>query len=185
MSNALDTSEKIGNRSKPDMPLAKAAALRHLSFQLWLKIRGKAGRETSCRADLGARAKVELLTDSDLPPRFHQTFPFIRIGRDLAGQENLHTPAEKIVRLGILTAHGLGTTPAPNPVQPRREDTRVVQYQQIVRPQQVRKLAETAVLPTSRLPIQACPVQVQQPRPSAIPQRLLGDRFGRKIVVEL
>ena len=125
-------------------------------------------------------AKIELLANSDLASRTNQTLPLIRNVTELARQENLDSPTEKIARCRILRAQRLGSFPAPPAIEPRWKHPRIVQNQQVIRAQQVGKFAELAILPSSIVPS-----QVQHPRGSAIGRRLLRDALRRQVIIEI
>ena len=93
------------------------------------------------------KTKVKLFPDPDLPPGPYQAFPLIRIIRHLAGQQNFDASAEKIPRRPVVRAHGLGTLSAAVAVEPCREHPRIVQHQQVGRPQQAGEIAKAPVLP--------------------------------------
>ncbi len=150
MSDALDSGKEIGDRGEADVAFSEAAALGNFSFEGW------------------RIAEVELLTNADLAAGAHQALPFIRIVRDLAGQQNFDPATEKILCCGIVRAQGLGTLSATVAVETRREHPSIVQYQQIVRTQQAGEFSKAAVLPvltppTLTLP-PGLPMQVQQAR---------------------
>jgi hypothetical protein len=65
-------------------------------------------------------------------------------------------------------------------IKPRREDTGVIQHQQVVRAEQVGKVAEGAILPFA-----FCWRQVHQAGGSPVRQGLLCDQFRWKMVIEV
>jgi hypothetical protein len=97
----------------------------------------------------------------------------------LAGQQNFDPSAEKISCRWVVRVQGLGPLSAAVAIEPGREHARIVQDQQVVRPQQVGEFAKTPILPTLR------PIQVQEARSGAVRQRLLRNAIGRQIVLEV
>jgi len=69
--------------------------------------------------------------------------------------------------------------PAPPTIQPRRKDPRIVEYHQIVRPQQFGKLTELPIAQGGTR------LHMQQSRSRPIRQRLLCNQFFRKFVVKI
>ena len=133
MSDALDAGKEIGDWGEADAPLAEAASLGDLGFQFGVAF--------------GWFAKVEFLSDPDLPAGPYQALPLIRIVRHLAGQQNFDLAAEKISCRRIVRAQGLGPLSAPVAVETGREHSRIVQDQQVVGAQQVGEFAKFPVLP--------------------------------------
>ena len=69
--------------------------------------------------DLGLQfivfAEKQELPDSDLSPRTYQALPFVGIARELAGQKNFNSSAQKIMCGRITGADGLRIKPARLP----------------------------------------------------------------------
>jgi hypothetical protein len=66
------------------------------------------------------------------------------------------------------------------PIEPRREHSRVVEHQQILRAEQVGKVAEAVVITFAHLSS-----HMQQAGGSSVRQGLLGDQLRRKVVIKL
>ncbi len=173
---ALDSRKEIGDQSEPDAPLAETAAADDFGLQF-----GAFALERI----FGRAAEVEFLSDSDLAPGPYQALPLIRIVRQLACQQNFDFSTEKIPCRRIVRAQGLCSLSAPVAVETCREDSRVVQDQQVVGPQQVGEFAKPTVFPGLRLPTLPLPIQMQQARCGAVGQRFLRYPFGRQIIVEV
>ncbi len=79
-------------------------------------------------------------------------------------------PRRKLARGRIARAEGLGFCPAPPAVKAGRKDPRVVEHDQVVRPQKVRKIAKLAVVlsPAGRVSDEAAS---KRPGPQAAPGR--------------
>ena len=156
--------------SKTNSSLPKFSARNHLGLQLI------------------PLPEKQMLPHSNLPPRPHQTLPLIRISLQLTSEQNLYPPLGRFrvphpsrvfcERVGILISWCL-RSPAPS-IKPRREHASVVEYDQIARPQQLRKLAKLTILKRLRTPIHE-----QQPRPRAIRQRLLRNQLFWKFEMEI
>jgi hypothetical protein len=128
----LDSSEKIFHGPEPDAPFAKRAARDHLCLQLVMF------------------SEEELLADCDLAAGTDQALPLIWILRELPSQQNFDTAAEKIPSCGIVRTDRMGLKPGPASVQSRRKHAGIVEYDQIVSPQELGKVAELAVAAASR-----------------------------------
>src|SRR5207244_3540278 len=99
-----------------------------------------------------------MLADSDLAPRPHQAFPIVGLGRKLMGQQDFDFPTQKIPCGRIPGTEPLRPEPTPPSVKPGRKHTSVIEYDQIVRPEQ---LGEFGKLRVTKPP--GSPIQPQQP----------------------
>src|SRR5450631_1224824 len=168
--DALDAGEEIVDRGEADAPLPETAALRDQGFECgWVAL-------WTC--------KVEFFPNPNFSPGPHQALPLIWIVRHMARQQNFDPPMEKLSCRRILRAQWLGPLSAPVAVEAGWEHPCIVHDQQVVGPQQVGELAKAAILRTLR-PIDAQPVQVQKARSGAVRQWLLGNAFGRQIILEV
>src|SRR6266567_1258209 len=152
-----------GRKSNP--PLPKTPPPNHLSLQLILP------------------AKEQMFSQSNLPPRTHQTFPFIRLLLQLPSEQDFNPTAQKFPSRRIARAHRLRPQPSPPSIKPRREHTGIVEHDQIARPQQVRKLAKLPIFQS--ITGLRDRFHMQQPRSSTVRQRLLRNQFSRKFVMEI
>ncbi len=106
---------------------------------------------TLARLTLAPLPKEEMLPDPDLPPGTPQAFPVVGIALELAREQNLNAPMQEIPCRGIARTHHLRPQPTSSSIKARRKHARVVEYDQVARPQQVRKITELPVLQSAAL----------------------------------
>jgi len=162
MPDTFDEPEEILGWRKANPALPKTPASHHLG------------------PEFVGRPEEKMLPHANLPSGTHQAFPLVGIVADLAGQKNLNAPTEKIAGCRIVRAEGLGLKTSAPSIESRREYPRVIENNQIPRPQQPRKITKLAIFQGSSLL-----VKVQKPRPGAVGKRLLSDQFFRKFVGEI
>ena len=90
------------------------------------------------------------LTDADLAPGMHQRLPGKARFIELSGKQRLHLAAQKIACCRIAFAHRLRSRSGAAAQQARGEHSRVVENQQIIWAQQLRKIAEPAIYEAAR-----------------------------------
>src|SRR5712671_1193719 len=84
-------------------------------------------------------------TYANLAAGTNQAFPIVRLGCELAGEQNLDTALEEIASRGIMVAHSVSPRAFAAAIEPRGKDTGIVEYQQIAGLKQVREVAKSAI----------------------------------------
>jgi hypothetical protein len=167
MTEPLDFGEEVVHGLEADAPFTKSAA----------------------GDDLGLKFVVvseeEAFAHSDFATGAHQAFPFIGVpwvlgGGDLAGEQDFNAATKKIPSRGIARTKGLGLKTGSPAVQARWKDAGVVEYNEVVGPQEVRKVAEKAVVAAS-----GGAIEMQQARGRTIGKRLLSDQLLGQMIVEV
>src|SRR5215472_16131392 len=75
-------------------------------------------------------SKIKLLTDTYLPARTNETFPFVRLLAELPGEQRLYSSLQKISCRPVAQADWLRSDPPPPPVESRRKHARIVKHHQ-------------------------------------------------------
>src|SRR6266568_7999120 len=138
MSQALQNRENIGHWFKANSPLPKTASADDLGNQFGL---------------IGI-TKEQALTVPDLPAGSDQALPFIRLLRDLSGQQHLDLALQKLARCRILRADRLRSRSASAAIKARGSDFRVIEDHQIAGIKHLWKVTKTAVFELSTLPVE-------------------------------
>ena len=84
-------------------------------------------------------------------------------------------PLRKSREAGFPGLSGWALVPPPSAIEPGGKDPGVVEDDQVIRSQQVWKVAELAVMQ-----VLLAAIQMKQPRGRPVHKRLLGDEFLRK-----
>jgi hypothetical protein len=124
--------EEIVNRSEADVAFAEFSAPDDLGLKIV------------------AVAEEKMLADSDLAARADEAFPIVWALPQLARQQDFDAAAQKIARSGILRAERLGLQTAAASIEARGKYARVVEDDEIVGVQQIRKVAEVPVRECAR-----------------------------------
>jgi hypothetical protein len=130
--------------------------------------------------ELVMASKVELFPDIDLSSRMNQAFPFIRLPRDLPGQQHLDPTGQKVPCSPIAWADRLGFAAASPPVQPGRKYPGIVKHHQVIGSKQGGKVPETPIPANA-----GAALEVQQAGGGSLGQRFLGNQFSGKMVMKL
>jgi hypothetical protein len=125
-------------------------------------------------------AEKEVFADGDLTAGADQAFPIVGLRGKLAGQQHLDAAVEEIAGGGIVRTDWLSASACAATVEPRGENTGVVEDQQIAGPQKVRELAKHAVGIMS-----TGTVQVEHAGAVAGGEGFLGDEVAGKVKVEV
>jgi hypothetical protein len=158
----LDQIEEISYRAKSYAALTKAAS--GYDFRLQSVV----------------FAKEKLLTNANLAPRPDQALPFVRLWRYLPGEQYLDQALEKVMCRGVLRAYWLGFSAASPAVEACRENSGIIEHNQVVWPEQVGEVAKPTV---TKRPQAA--VQLQKAGCSPVRQWFLGNQFRGKVIIEL
>jgi hypothetical protein len=141
-------------------------------------------------AELGAGQnlglKVVALTEeqvfayADLAAGANQAFPIVRIGGELAGQQNLDAAVEEVAGRRIVRADRLSAGAFTATIEPGGKNAGVVEDYEIAGPQQVRKVAEQGIGIAA-----GGALQVQHARTVTGGEGFLGDEFVGKVEMEI
>jgi len=162
VSDAVDLGEKIVHRSEANEALAEFASGNHLCLEFIVF------------------SEEEVLSDADFAAWPDEALPFIRFLPELASKQYFHASFQEVARGWIVRAERLRFSSAAAAIETRRENTSVVEDDEIVGAQKGRKVTEPAVFKPS-----GCGREVKKPRGGALWKRLLGDQFFGKIVMEI
>src|SRR6266568_1461387 len=136
--------------------------------------------EFSAADDFGfefALAKYHVFARGQFPSRMNQRFPNVRL--QLTSQQDFDWRAQEFALHPRLLGGRLCANPRAASQQTSRDDSRGIYDDHFVAAEQVRQIAELAVLPGA-----CCAVQKQHARGVALGKRALRNQLGGKIVVE-
>src|SRR5579864_376523 len=159
MPKPLQLSPEIRHRLEADAALAKAPTANDF------------------RDKVPILPKKQPFPNSDFSPRTHQALPFIP--RDLLGQQHLDTAFQEVAGCRIVRTERLSPRSASPPVESGRQHARVIENDQIARPEQLRKLPEAEVLDLT-----GAPRKSQHSRHFPLRKRLLGNPLFWQQIVE-
>lgn len=132
MPQPFDQPKEIGDRIKPYAALTETTPRHDLSLQ-WMVL-----------------PKKESLPDANLASWPNQALPLVRLDRNLPCEQDFNPSLEELLRRRIPRAHQLRLRSASRTVQTCRKDSGVVEYHQVVRPEEFWKSAKHAVAELSR-----------------------------------
>ena len=136
MADALDRGKEIRHRSEADAALSETASGHDFRMQFVVL------------------AEEQMFSRANLSSGPHQTFPLVGFARNLPGQKDFDSAPQKISCGWIRRTHRLGLHAASPAIQARGEDARIVEYDQVVRPQQAGKVPELCIAHLFRAAIQ-------------------------------
>ncbi len=140
--------------------------------------------EGSAGDDLGLEfvvlAEKQALADADLAAGTNQAFPIVGLGGKLASEQDLDASVKKIAGGGVAAADGLGAKAGAVSVETGGKDASVVENYNIVRTEEIGKVAELAVLIRA-----GGAFEVQHAGTVARGERLLGDEVFGEMEVEI
>jgi hypothetical protein len=160
----FDPGEKVGNGSESYCAFPEFAMLSHFRLQL-----------VRC-----AFAEADGFAGTDLASGPNKAFPGGRIGRDLLGQQHLDATMQEVAHGGILGAKRLRMESGAVSEEAGGDDTRVVQDEQVIGPQEAWKIPELRVAELTGNPPQA-----EHSSRSPVHERLLCDQFFWELEVEI
>jgi len=122
----------------------------------------------------------EAFADANLASGVNQAFPIVRVGRELAREQDLDASLQNVACWGIARAPGLRARAFAAAVKPGRKDAGVVENNEIAGAQQIGEIAEQAirVLATGSL-------KMQQAGAVAGGERFLCDEFFGEMKAEV
>jgi hypothetical protein len=91
-----------------------------------------------------------MLFHANFAARTNQAFPFVWLLRDLAGKQDLDSSLEKLPRRRVLRAYRLCPNPTSGTVKSGRKDPCIVEYNQVIRAQEIGKVTKPAILKHTR-----------------------------------
>jgi hypothetical protein len=94
-------------------------------------------------------SKPKVLSHVNLAPGADQALPFIRFLRDLPGEQYLDPALEKVAGCRVVRAHRLRFGPASAAVKAGWKDSRVIEHNQVIRPEEIGKVTKHAILQRS------------------------------------
>jgi hypothetical protein len=101
------------------------------------------------RLDFVLIPKNQPLAYSDFPPRVDQALPLVGLLGYLTGEQYLNPAFQEFPCRWIPLAHWLGLDSTSMAVKPGREHTGVIEHNQVIWAEKVRKVAKPAVLEES------------------------------------
>ena len=162
MPEPIKSGEKVFGRFKADAPFAESSASDYFRLQ-----------------SVGI-AEEQPFPDSNLASRADQAFPFGGLDRKLFGKKNFNLSAQEVAGSRILRTQRLRTSAGSSPKQTRGENSRVVQYQQVIWAQKGWQIIEVGV--DNRT---GSTVQMQHPGARPIGKRLLSNQFFRQVKIKI
>ncbi len=162
VSDAFYDGKEIFRRREPYVTFAEGSAGDYLGLQCVI------------------RAEEEMLSNTDFAAGTDETLPFIWLGCDLAGEENLDASAEEFAGGWILRAEGLRSESLAASVQTGREDACVVEDEEVGGAQKMRESAESQVFESAVRYGKA-----QKAGCRTVRKGHLGDQVGGKFVVKI
>ena len=132
VADQVDASEEIGHGSEADVARTEFSTGDDFSLKLVLL------------------SEKKMLADQDLSAGTNQAFPIVGIVSELTGEQNLDASLKKLAGSRIPRADGLRLGTFAAAIQTRWKHPRVVENDQIARPEKVREIA--------KLPIGECAV---------------------------
>jgi hypothetical protein len=121
-----------------------------------------------------------VLAYTDFASGTDEAFPFIRIGRKLAGQQDFDTALKEVARRGVGRTDRLRSGTGPATEEPGGKHAGVVENQEVTVAEEPWKVAERAIEPEP-----GGAIEMEHPRGGAVLEGLLGDAVGRKIEVKI
>jgi hypothetical protein len=162
VADAFNRHKKIVEWCKAKVALAEFASGNHLGLKIVLV------------------AEEQVLADADFAAWADEALPFIRFFVELASEQDFDMSLHEAARGRIVGAKGLRFDSASAAIEAGRENTSVVEDDEIVRAKKLRKVAELAVFkPSGRSR------QVKKPGGRTVWKGLLRDQFIGKIVIEI
>ena len=171
MPESFNQTKEVGCRTKAYAALTKTFSSYNLGLQFTPGF--------IARVWLVPVSEKQLFSHTNLAPWPDQALPFVGILRYLPGEQYLDPALEKVAGRRISRAHRLRFSPAPPAVEACRKDPCIIQDNQIVCPEQLRKVTKPAILKPS-----GGAVYSQQAGSSAVGEGLLSDELGRKPIIE-
>jgi hypothetical protein len=121
-----------------------------------------------------------MFANPDFAARTNQAFPLVGMLPQLPGEENFNPSTKEVARGRISRTQHLGLKTFAVAIKASRKDASIVEDEEIGGTQQVGEFTKLTVLECAALP-----PEMQQARRSAVRKRVLGNEFGRKVVMEI
>src|SRR5271157_2037853 len=132
------------------------------------------GMPTCVGAEVHAFAEAEFASGVD------ERLPYIGLAGELLRQQDLDFAAQEVAGGGVRRGYMLGARAAAVSEETGGQDAGVVEYQQIVGPQEFREIPKSGIAQAA-----SGAVEVQHAGRRPVAQRLPGDQFVREVVVEV